>query len=89
MPGCLVYRSSKKRETYLFLPLGGVYDDLPDGLRAMFGEPVPVMKLDLEPEMRLAQAEAPRVIEALETEGYYLQLPPDTPVEELLKRKFG
>ena len=89
MPSCLVYRSSKKQETYLFLPVGGAYDDLPDTLRAMFGEPVPVMKLDLEPGTRLAQADAPRVIEALETEGYFLQLPPDTTVEELLNRNFG
>jgi uncharacterized protein YcgL (UPF0745 family) len=89
MPSCLVYRSSKKQETYLFLPVGGVYDDLPDELRARFGEPMLIMKLDLQADSRLAQAEAPRVIEALETEGYFLQLPPDTPVEELLNRKFG
>ena len=30
MPSCLVYRSSKKQETYLFLPVGGVFDDLPE-----------------------------------------------------------
>lgn len=89
MPSCLVYRSSKKAETYLFLPVGGVYEDLPGELRAMFGEPTLVMKLDLEPDSRLAQAEAPRVIEALESEGYFLQLPPDTPVEALLNRQFG
>ena len=57
--------------------------------KRMFGEPVPVMKLDLEPDTRLAQAEAPRVIAALAKEGYFLQLPPDTPVEELLNRNFG
>ena len=89
MPSCLVYRSSKKQETYLFLPVGGVYEDLPEDLRAMFGDPALVMKLDLDADTRLAQAEAPRVIEALETEGYFLQLPPDTPVEELLNRNFG
>ncbi len=89
MPNCLVYRSSKKQETYLFLPVGGVYEDLPEDLRAMFGDPALVMKLDLDADSRLAQAEAPRVIEALETEGYFLQLPPDTPVEELLNRNFG
>jgi uncharacterized protein YcgL (UPF0745 family) len=89
MPSCLVYRSSKKPETYLFLPVGGAYDDLPEELRSMFGEPLPVMKLELETDTRLAQAEAPRVIEALEMEGYFLQLPPDTPVEELLNRNFG
>ncbi len=89
MPSCLVYRSSKKQETYLFMPIGAVYDDLPGELRAMFGEPLPVMKLDLEPDTRLAQAEAPRVIEALESDGYFLQLPPDTSVEELLNRNFG
>lgn len=89
MPSCLVYRSSKKQETYLFLPVGGVYQDLPEDLRAMFGDPALVMKLDIDADTRLAQAEAPRVIEALETEGYFLQLPPDTPVEELLNRNFG
>ena len=89
MPSCLIYRSSKKQETYLFLPVGGVYDDLPDDLRAMFGKPVLVMKLDLEPDSHLAKSEAPSVIRALETEGYFLQLPPDTSVEELLNRKFG
>ena len=89
MPSCLVYRSSKKQETYLFLPVGGVYEDLPEDLRAMFGDPALVMKLDLDADTRLAQAEAPRVIEALETEGYFLQLPPNTPVEELLNRDFG
>ena len=89
MPSCLIYRSSKKNETYLYLPVGAVFGDLPEDLRGMFGEPALVMKLDLDRETRLAQADPARVIEALATDGYYLQLPPDTPVEELLQRKFS
>ena len=89
MPSCLVYRSEKKQETYLFLAIGTSLEDLPEGLRDTFGEAAPVMKLDVEPTTKLAQADAGAVIEALERDGFYLQLPPTTSVEELLNRKFG
>lgn len=89
MPSCLVYRSERKQETYLFLAIGTPLTDLPDGLRETFGEAAPVMKLDIEPTTRLAQADAGAVIEALERDGFYLQLPPTTSVEDLLNRKFG
>jgi uncharacterized protein YcgL (UPF0745 family) len=35
-----------------------------------------VLELELTPTRRLAQADAVRVLEALERHGYYLQLPP-------------
>lgn len=89
MTACLVYRSGRKEETYLYLKVGMPFDDLPEGLLAMFGEPALVMKLELQADTKLAQADAARVLEALETEGYFLQLPPKVPVEELISRKFG
>ena len=89
MTACLVYRSGKKEETYLYLKVGVSFDDLPERLLAMFGEPALVMKLELQSETRLAQADAARVLDALEADGYFLQLPPKVPVEERISRKFG
>lgn len=89
MPSCLIYRSGKKEETYLYLQLGKRFEDLPEGLRETFGEPSLVMKLDIGPDTRLAQADAENVLRALEEEGYFLQLPPKDPIEELISRRFA
>ena len=89
MPSCLIYRSAKKEETYLYLKVGKRFEDLPDGLRETFGEPSLVMKLDLEPGTKRAQADAATVCTALEGDGYFLQLPPKLPIEELITRKFS
>ena len=86
---CLIYRSEKKPETYLYLAVGTSFDDLPQELQETFGEPVPVMKLEIDADTRLAQADAGRVMAALADPGYFLQLPPKTPVEELITRRFG
>jgi len=55
-------------------------------LRALFGKPVLVMNLNLSEQRKLAQVEAIAVITALETKGYFLQLPPKTPTEEQITR---
>jgi len=89
MPSCLIYRSEKKESTYLYLAEGVSFEDLPDELRAGFGEATEVMKLNIEADTRLAQADAENVLQALEDPGYYLQLPPEVSVEELLKRSFS
>ena len=86
---CLIYRSEKKQETYLYLPVGSPFSDLPDELQEMFGEPKLVMKLEIGQKTRLAQADAESVMKALNDPGYFLQLPPKTPVEELISKRFG
>lgn len=88
MTACIVYRSEKKEETYLYLPIGKALDDLPDELRGVFGEASPVMKLDVEEDTKLALADAAQVLKSFEELGYFLQLPPKVSVEELLDRKF-
>lgn len=89
MTTCLIYRSEKKQETYLYLPIGATFTDLPEDLQQAFGEPVLVMKLEIGPKTRLAQADASTIRQAFEDPGYFLQLPPKTPVEELISRRFG
>lgn len=86
---CKVLRSSKKDYTYLYLPLAGKFEDLPESLRAGFGEPTPVMQLNLDKVPRLAHADLDTVRNCLERDGYYLQLPPEEPVEREIERKLG
>jgi uncharacterized protein YcgL (UPF0745 family) len=71
-----VLKSSIKTDTYIFLPLEADYEELPEALRTTFGEPQFVLDLNLTVERQLAQAEARKVLEALEHQGFYLQLPP-------------
>ncbi len=73
---CTVYRSRRKRETYLFLPRDADPRDLPDELLALVGRLEAVMDLELTPERRLVRADARTVMAALREKGYYLQLPP-------------
>ena len=86
---CMVYRSDKKSETYLYLADGWTFDDLPANLRQLFGEPAFVMRLDLAGNRRLARVDTETVRENLEKEGYFLQLPPKLPIEEEISRRFS
>jgi uncharacterized protein YcgL (UPF0745 family) len=86
---CTVYRSGRKAETYLYLAQGHAFEDLPPDLRRAFGEPSFVMHLNLGADRRLARVDTHSVLKHLETEGYYLQLPPEIPVEEEITRRYS
>lgn len=73
---CSIYKSARKRDTFLFVPARGGLEDVPEGLLSLLGELEQVMTLDLHPKQRLARAEAGEVMRQLETNGYFLQLPP-------------
>lgn len=71
-----IYRSSKKTEAYLYLAKKDSYDELPDELRKLFGQPILVMDMLLTPENTLARADAEKVLDSIESQGFYLQMPP-------------
>lgn len=73
---CFIYKSSKKPECYLYLAARDAFADLPAGLQGVFGTPVFVMELELTPERRLAREDSRIVLDALESRGYFVQLPP-------------
>lgn len=66
---------------YLYVPFQEdeqkVLAQLPSGLTNLTGELTRVMELDLVPERKLARAQAGEVIEALQTKGFFLQMPPN------------
>ena len=71
-----VYRSARKAEMYLYVDAGVDLGRVPDALLERFGRPVEALSLMLSPDRPLARADAGRVLEQIETEGFYLQMPP-------------
>ncbi len=73
---CLVYKSEKKRATYLYVKTGTQLETLPEGLRCLLGKLTPFLNLKLSQSSTLAQADVTSVIKELNQTGYFLQLPP-------------
>jgi uncharacterized protein YcgL (UPF0745 family) len=71
-----VYRSLKRADTYLLLPVDDEYDDLPEALRLHFGRAAKSFEFRLTQQRTLAQADPVKVLDALAEQGFYLQLPP-------------
>lgn len=80
---CVVYKSPKKAETYLFVERRDDFSRVPAPLLATFGTPQLVMLINLATKTQLALADLDKVKLSLRSQGYYLQLPP--PPENLLK----
>ncbi|TKI08357.1 YcgL domain-containing protein [Martelella alba] len=79
---CVIYRSSKRDQTYLYVENKDDFSRVPPELMAQFGKPVLSMLLPLNGSKKLAAADINKVKKDLEEQGYYLQLPP--PPENLL-----
>ena len=64
---------------YLYVLKQERLQKVPASLLDMFGKEQHVMDLLLTPERQLARAEADKVINDIETRGFYLQTPPSDP----------
>lgn len=62
---------------YLYLRAGLQPELLPEALRHRVGKLTAVMQLDLRADRPLARVDVLRVMDQLESRGYYLQLPPN------------
>ncbi|MEP4891593.1 MAG: YcgL domain-containing protein [Aliiglaciecola sp.] len=78
-----VYKSSKKQQTYLYVLQKDNFEDVPKPLMQTFGTPTFVMILALQKRQKLAQVDIDKLTTELNSNGFYLQLPP--PEEDLLK----
>jgi len=72
---CNIYRSSKKADTYLYLPKDSQIEDVPQGLSKLLGNMEHVLELDLAERTELANEDIEQVRESLQSQGYFLQLP--------------
>lgn len=81
---CAVYKSRKKAETYLFVERREDFSRVPEALMTTFGRPELVLMTKLDPAKPLGLANVSKVMAALTTQGFYLQVPP--PSENLLEQ---
>ncbi|MDB2387052.1 YcgL domain-containing protein [Shewanella sp.] len=81
---CAVYKSLRKKESYLFVEKRDEFSRVPEALMTMFGEPQLVMMLPIDKRDHLAFADINKVKAELIEKGFYLQLPP--PVVNLLEQ---
>ena len=72
----IVYRSAKVADMYLFVDQREGLERVPHSLLTRFGKPVEAMRLELTAERRLSRSQAPAVLDAIASRGFYLQLPP-------------
>jgi len=79
---CVIYKGIKKQDSYLFLEREDDFSRLPEALIKMFGELEYVMTLELADGLQLARASVDEVRESLDSQGYYLQLPPTDYIDE-------
>ena len=80
---CVIYKSSKKEQTYLFVEKRDDFSKVPDALMVTFGTPILVTLINLATKDKLGMADLSKVKQNLTEQGYYLQLPP--PQVDLLK----
>jgi uncharacterized protein YcgL (UPF0745 family) len=81
---CQVYRSPRRQEAYLYVEKSEGLERVPAALLQQFGEPESIMLVHLDGKRRLARADAEEVLQKIQEQGYYLQMPPG-PAD--LKRK--
>jgi uncharacterized protein YcgL (UPF0745 family) len=79
---CYVYKSLRKRDTYVYLRQRDDFSVLPQELAVALGELAFVLELELAPDRKLARELAPVVLDRLAERGFHLQLPPVDPLQE-------
>ncbi|MGK2960085.1 MAG: YcgL domain-containing protein [Candidatus Malihini olakiniferum] len=82
---CVIYRSTKRDQTYLYVDKKNNFYLVPEALMKSFGTPHLVMILPLDGSKKLVSADIKKVKLALKEAGFYLQLPP--PPENLLSQR--
>ncbi|MDX7988042.1 hypothetical protein FE392_11975 [Xenorhabdus sp. 12] len=79
---CVIYRSPKRDQTYLYIEKKDDFSRVPEELLKTFGKPQYSMMISLSNRKKLANADIEKVKTALNEQGFYLQVPP--PVENLI-----
>ena len=80
---CVIYRSTSRDQTYLYVEKKDDFSRVPEELMKSFGRPQLAMLLPLDGR-KAGERRSGESQKALTEQGYYLQLPP--PPENLLKQ---
>ncbi len=81
-----IYKSLKQEDLYLYVLRENDFADVPESLLTSIGQSELVMPLELTLERQLARADVSQVMQQLQDQGFYVQMPPSkTPAPELLQ----
>lgn len=83
---CYIYRCSAKPDMYIYLAEKGGFDKIDQELLKKLGQLSFAMSLELDNNSKLAREDPLKVIDNLKNQGFHLQMPSDTSVEELMAR---
>ena len=83
---CYVYRCSAKQDMYIYLAKENDFESIDENLKKKLGELKFAMALDLDDSTKLAKENPATILSNLESQGFHLQLPAETSVEEILAR---
>ncbi len=75
-----IFKGQKKEEMYLYVEQKNGLKSVPEDLLTTFGQTESVMVLLLTKDKQLARVKAPDVLDAIENQGYFLQMPPSPEV---------
>jgi uncharacterized protein YcgL (UPF0745 family) len=72
---CFVYKSLKKVDNYIYINQKDNFEKIPKKLLLLFGKPKFTIEFELTVGRKLALADANQVMQSLNEQGYYLQMP--------------
>jgi uncharacterized protein YcgL (UPF0745 family) len=75
---CVVYKSLRQFDYYLFVQRDEGFSRVPNGLKQLLGTLEKVMEMELDSTRSLAQADVGEVMRQITAQGYYLQMPKRT-----------
>lgn len=73
---CFIYKSNKKDELYIYLNKQDDFSSIPDAILKSIGQPSFVMALEITPERKLARENACDILQGIEENGFFIQMPP-------------
>lgn len=71
---------------YIYLAKEDDFSNVPAEIYNSLGIVEFAMELDLDPNRKLAKEDPVKVLENLEQNGFHIQLPDETPIEEIMTR---
>ena len=83
---CYIYRCSRKPDMYIYLAEEDNFSKVPKDIYNSLGIVEFAMELELDADRKLAKEDPALVLENLEQNGFHIQLPDETPVEEIMTR---
>ncbi len=73
---CVVYKSLRQFDYYLYVRKEDEFTRVPDGLKQILGVLEKILDLELHENRSLAQVDVREVMQQIEEQGYFLQMPP-------------